>query len=251
VPNRSMTPTPLDACDEKLRTLADAKERWAELQPAARAALLRSCMSALETVSERWVETACDIKGYALGSAGQGEEYLGGTLAVMRNLRLFAEGLEAGGAPTLPSVSKRTDGQYVARVFPQSSLDKALFTGVTVDIWIEPGEEPTQGRIYREKAAGKSPSSGVSVILGAGNQSSIPPMDVLYKLVIDNEVCILKMNPVNEGLGPVIEDALRPLVDAGYLAIVYGGIEVGQHLTTSPGPRKHMTPLYGARARSA
>ena len=56
-------------------------------------------------------------------------------------------------------------------------------------------------------------------------------MDVLYKLVVDDEVCILKMNPVNEQLGPVIEDAFRPLVDAGYLEVVYGGIDVGKHLT--------------------
>jgi acyl-CoA reductase-like NAD-dependent aldehyde dehydrogenase len=74
----------------------------------------------------------------------------------------------------------------------------------------------------------------VCVVLGAGNQSSIPPMDVLHKLVVDDEVCLLKMNPVNEQLGPVIEDALRPLIDAGFLRVVYGGIAVGKHLTDHP-----------------
>jgi len=72
------------------------------------------------------------------------------------------------------------------------------------------------------------------VVLGAGNQSSIPPMDVLTKLVVDDEVCILKMNPVNEALGPVLADALRPLIDLGALEICYGGLEVGQHLTDHP-----------------
>jgi hypothetical protein len=110
-------------------------------------------------------------------------------------------------------------------------LDKALFTGITCDIWIEPGEKPTQGRIYREKAEGDVGEGGISAVLGAGNQSSIPPMDVLYKLVVDDEVCILKMNPVNEAFGPVIEDALRPLIDAGFVEVCYGGIEVGKHLT--------------------
>jgi len=224
-----MPPTPLEEVDRKLTRLSEHRRAWVELSPSGRARLLRECMETTRAVAERWAEVACRIKGYAEGSNGHGEEFLAGTLPTIRNLRLFAEALEAGGAPPIPSVTQRPDGQHVARVFPQSTLDKVLFTGVTCDIWIEPGEEPTQGRIYRlppEQRAG-----GLSVVLGAGNQSSIPPMDVLYKLVVDDEVCILKMNPVNEALGPVIEDALRPLVNAGFLEVCYGGIEVGKHLT--------------------
>ncbi|HEY5340069.1 MAG TPA: aldehyde dehydrogenase family protein, partial [Candidatus Aquilonibacter sp.] len=54
--------------------------------------------------------------------------------------------------------------------------------------------------------------------------------DVLYKLVADGTVCILKMNPVNEYLGPIFEDALRPLVDGGFLRFAYGGPETGKLL---------------------
>jgi hypothetical protein len=230
-PPAPIPPTSIDAVDAKVARLAEHQSTWVALSAADRAALLRRCMETTLAVSDQWATTACDIKGYAPGSQGHGEEYLGGTLAVMRNLRLFAEALEAGGAPTLPKTWQRPDGQWVAQVFPQSALDKALFTGITCDIWIEPGEAPSQGRIYREKAAGNAGSGGVSVVLGAGNQSSIPPMDVLYKLIVDDEVCVLKMNPVNEQVGPVIEDALRPLVDGGFVEIVYGGIDVGKHLT--------------------
>lgn len=224
-------PTSLDDVDARLARLAEHRAAWVALSAADRAQLLRACMPTTLAVADRWASTACAIKGYHEGSQGHGEEYLAGTLAVMRNLRLFAEALEQGGAPKLPKTWQRPDGQWVAQVFPQSALDKALFAGVTCDLWIEPGEKPTQGRIYREKAAGAGGDGGVSVVLGAGNQSSIPPMDVLYKLVVDDEVCILKMNPVNEQVGPVIEDALRPLIDAGFLEVVYGGVEVGKHLT--------------------
>jgi hypothetical protein len=214
-----------------LDELEAARARWVALAPHARASLLRACMQTTLAVADRWASVACLVKGYVEGSNGHGEEYLGGTLAVMRNLRLYAEALEAGGAPKLPSVTQRADGQWVARVFPANAFDKALFGGITCDLWIEPGKEPTQGRIYREKREGKAGHGGTCVVLGAGNQSSIPPMDVLYKLVVDDEVCLLKMNPVNEQLGPVIEDALRPLIDVGYLRVAYGGIEVGKHLT--------------------
>jgi hypothetical protein len=37
------------------------------------------------------------------------------------------------------------------------------------------------------------------------------------------------MNPVNEALGPILEKALAPLVEANVLAIVTGGAEVGSH----------------------
>ncbi len=233
-PATRMEATTLEEVDRMLVSLSHGQKRWVATDPATRAALLRRCMVSTAAVAERWGEVACRVKGYELGSNGHGEEFLGGVLAVMRNLRLYAEALENHGQPPLPKKWQRPDGQWVARVFPQGLLDMALFTGVTCDIWMEPGKLPTQGQLYRKKVAGEAGPGGICVVLGAGNQSSIPPMDVLYKLVVDDEVCILKMNPVNEALGPVIEDALRPLVDGGFLRICYGGIGVGKHLTDHP-----------------
>jgi len=217
--------------DAKLARLAEGRPRWVAMSAAERAALLRRCMQTTLDVADAWADTARRIKGYPEGSNGHGEEYLGGTLPVMRNLRLFAEALEAQGTPPLPKSWQRPDGQWVARVFPQGLIDQILFTGITCDLWIEPGHAPTQGRIYRDKRAGKGGDGGLCAVLGAGNQSSIPPMDVLYKLVVDDEVCLLKMNPVNEQVGPIIEQALAPLVEAGFLEVAYGGIDVGKHLT--------------------
>jgi acyl-CoA reductase-like NAD-dependent aldehyde dehydrogenase len=105
-----------------------------------------------------------------------------------------------------------------------------MLAGITADVWIEPGKPASVGRIYREpKGQGK-----LCLVLGAGNVSSIPPMDVLYKLFVEDEVVILKMNPVNAVAGPHIERTLKCLVDAGYLAIVYGGADVGAHLASHP-----------------
>lgn len=226
--------TPIAEVDAKLERLVAGRPRWVAMSASERARVLRACIDTTVAVADKWTETACAIKGYALGSNGHGEEYLAGTLATVRNLRLYAEALEANGQPALPKKWQRPDGQWVVQVFPQGLMDKILFTGVTCDMWIEPGQQPTQGKIYRDKAAGKGGDGGVCVVLGAGNQSSIPPMDVLYKLVVDDEVCILKMNPVNEALGPILADALRPLVDIGALEVCYGGVDVGKHLTDHP-----------------
>jgi hypothetical protein len=61
--------------------------------------------------------------------------------------------------------------------------------------------------------------------------SSIGPMDTLYELFAKDRVVLLKMNPVNEHLGPYWAEAFEPLIREGFLRIVYGGGEVGAYLT--------------------
>jgi len=215
-----------------MRELHEAAPRWVRLGLKERIALLKESMKCLEDVAEEWVALCCRAKGLTQPSAGEGEEWFAGVVPTMRNLRLLAMALEAGGAPKPAKLTQREGGQWVARVFPLDLMETAMFAGVTADLWIQPGEEPSQGRVYREKVAGKEGDGGVGVVLGAGNQSSIAPMDVLYKLFADDEVCILKMNPVNEYLGETIAKALAPFVRQGYVRVVYGGAEVGNFLCT-------------------
>jgi acyl-CoA reductase-like NAD-dependent aldehyde dehydrogenase len=72
------------------------------------------------------------------------------------------------------------------------------------------------------------------LVLGAGNVSSIPPMDLLHKLFVENEVVLLKMNPVNAYLGPDFERAFAPLIHDGFLRIVYGDAAAGRYLCHHP-----------------
>ncbi len=229
-PPPSMPATPLPQCEEALTRLHAARSAWTGMGIPERIALLRQAVVHLSEVGEEWVAAAARAKGHAPDSAGVGEEWLGGPMTTMRNLRLLIEALEKGGQPPLPGIRQRPDGQYIAKVFPCNLIDQALFTGFTAEVWIEPGKEPTQGHIYREKAAGRMSKGGVALVLGAGNQSSIGPMDLLYKLFVDDEVVILKMNPVNEFLGPYIERAFRVFVERDFLKVVYGGAEVGAWL---------------------
>ena len=47
---------------------------------------------------------------------------------------------------------------------------------------------------------------------------------------LENQVVLLKMNPVNDYLGPLIEEAYRPLIERGFLKLVYGGAKEGAYL---------------------
>ena len=41
--------------------------------------------------------------------------------------------------------------------------------------------------------------------MGAGNQLPVAALDILHKLIVDDEVVVCKMNPVNDYLGPYIQ----------------------------------------------
>lgn len=229
-PPNAQPATSLADCDAALARLQAARQTWVDTTPEARIDLLRGCVQGMLDVADAWVADCCKAKGLLPGSGGEGEEWLGGVMPTVRNLRLLIEAMQQGGQPPLPGKQQRADGQWIADVFPTNLMDKVLFTGFSAQIWIEPGHEPTQGQVYRDKRAGRGGKGGVSCVLGAGNQASIGPMDVLTKLFSDDEVCILKMHPVNEYLGPHIEQAFAPLIAQGFLAVVYGGAEVGGHL---------------------
>ncbi len=223
--------TSREAIDEAVARVAAKKDEWTQVGIPDRIRLLERTIDALLGVADAWVADACRAKGIAEGDPFAGEEWLAGPAPTVRNARLLVRSLEALGQRRPPKVSARDDGQLVVRVFPADGYEKALFAGFTADVWIEPGRPASQGRIYREPSAG----GRVALVLGAGNVGSIGPMDALYKLVVENEVVVLKTNPVNAYLGPHWERALAPFIEAGYLAIVHGGAKEGAYLAEHPG----------------
>ena len=84
------------------------------------------------------------------------------------------------------------------------------------------------------RASGKAKDSpSITLILGAGNISSIPITDTLTKIFQYNQSVILKMNPVNAAVGPAFEKAFQALIQADLLRIVYGDAELGKLLIAS------------------
>lgn len=233
-PPPTVPATPIAEVDARVARLVARRDHWVEVDLSRRVALLRACIDATEAIAADWVEAASKAKGIDPSSPLAGQEWLGGPMATVRNMRLLADALEAGGQPKVPDLYTRPDGQQVAKVFPANLVDGLLYTGYRGEVWIEPGKPASQGQIYREKAAGRKGEGKVALVLGAGNVSSIGAMDALYKLFVDDEVCIVKTNPVNAYIGRYYEAGLKPLVDEGVLTVVHGGAEVGSHLCQHP-----------------
>jgi acyl-CoA reductase-like NAD-dependent aldehyde dehydrogenase len=208
---------------------------WAAVGPGERRGMLGRLRRDFLAVSERWAAASAA----AFGLPDTGETSLTGPYFVLRDLRLLDKalaGIESGGAPRIPGpVRQRGGGQVVARVFPQDVYDRLFYGGVTAEVWMEPGVTPadlaaTQAVAYRRQDAG-----GVALVLGAGNVSSIGPMDALYKLFVEDRVVLYKAHPVNAYLGPLLLEGFRALAEGGFFRLVYGGAEEGAYLCSHPG----------------
>ncbi|HEX7488626.1 MAG TPA: aldehyde dehydrogenase family protein, partial [Anaeromyxobacteraceae bacterium] len=119
--------------------------------------------------------------------------------------------------------------------FPASPLDRLLFMGIRGDVHFEEGVAEEELHASRARFH-KAPDHGgkVCLVLGAGNINSIPPADVIAKLFNEGKVCLLKMNPVNSYMGPLLEEAFADAISAGFLAVAYGGAEEGAYLASHP-----------------
>ena len=245
-----MEPTPKAELNKAVADLNENRNIWATLGIPARLGLLSRMMDDTLAHADAFTRAACEQKHIDYDSPVAAEEVLGGPMAVLRNLRLLKKALgeiQQEGRPRLKDGALRTrkDGQVVAEVFPLDALDKMLYQGFRAEVWMQPGVaatdvKPTMARIYQKS---KEPAQGkVALVLGAGNVSSIGPMDVLYKLFVENQVCILKMNPVNEYVGPFVEKWFAALIEGGFLRMAYGGADVGEYLVHHDGVHEiHIT----------
>jgi hypothetical protein len=226
----TMTSSPHSYADAAIALLQSHKDAWTQVRIAERIHYLKQCMDGVMTVRDRWTKNACDAKGIDPNSPLAGEEWIASVVTTLLNLRSLIKTLEANGQRQPTKILTRSTGQQVATVFPDTLKDRLLWLGFRGDVWLEPGKPTSQGKIYRQDVPG-----GVSLVLGAGNIASTPPMDSLYKLFAENQVVLLKMNPVNAYVGMFLEEAFEPSINAGFLQIVYGGADLGQYLCQHPG----------------
>jgi acyl-CoA reductase-like NAD-dependent aldehyde dehydrogenase len=225
----SLSTTNFDEIDRAIASLHSHRDNWAQTTIHQRLEYLQSCLDRTLAVAEDWAIAACQAKGIDSRSTLAGEEWIAGPISTVRNIRLLMTTLQTNGQLSPPKIWQREDGQFVAEVIPSNSLDRMLYLGYRGEVWLKSGAAPSQGKIYREPTASK-----VTLILGAGNISAIVAMDVLSKLFTENQVAIVKMNPVNAYVGTYIAQAFEPLIQAGFLHIVYGGAEVGEYLCQHP-----------------
>ncbi|MGI8981552.1 MAG: aldehyde dehydrogenase family protein [Pirellulaceae bacterium] len=220
------------ALEQALADLQSGKDAWAKSSPEQKAAVTRELLEILPQIAKAWVGSTAAANGLTLGTPAEGEEWLTGPYITARNLRLLRRSLleiARYGAPRLPGNSRvNAAGRVVAPVFPTDLFDWLLFPFYSAEVWMQP-DRLTPSREARGDVGGK-----ICLVLEAGNVSSIPPTDAFHRLFVENQVVLLKMNPVNDYLGPIFERLLAPLIRRNVLRIVYGGAAEGEFLCHHP-----------------
>lgn len=228
-----LTPQPTEDIGRKVWQLRENAERFARDPLLKKLGWLYQVRERVARVAERWVRATCQHTHVDFDSSAAGEAWINGPVATLRMLRLLSISLsdiQRHGSPRLPGKPRRLDnGQLVVPAFPGALYDRGMLPGVHAEVRLDaalPGDHVPQASFYQIAR----PEGRVAVVLGAGNVSSIPALDVLHKMFIEGQVVVLKMNPVNAYVGPILEEVMKPLIDQGYLAIVYGGADVGREL---------------------
>jgi len=225
--------------DQAITQLETGARAWSLLTLGQRRALLQRVRATTAAVAEEWADVASTSKGLGPTHPLRGEEWLSGPYAALVAIDAYADtlGALADGRSPIDGVKTGTApaGRTVVHTSPLTATDRLLLSGYSTEVWLEPGVDADAAR----RAAGlgqrhPADSGGIGLVLGAGNITSIPYLDVLYELMAFNRVAILKVNPTQDALVSVFERALAPLIEPGFLRIVTGGGDVGGYLTRHP-----------------
>lgn len=248
-PHLQSVPTtgPTEAVDSALADLSAGEKNWERLTLAERRALFERVHALTTAHAQEWVTAATSVKGLDASSSLVGEEWLSGPYSFLNGLGTVAHTLAALEAGTSPLAGAKfgtaPGGRTTVSVLPLNIFERLLLNGFSAEVWLKPGiDRATAQRTAGLAQLDPTRTAGIGVVLGAGNITSIAPLDALYELIAFNRVVALKLNPIMDPLLPVFEKILAPLVDIGALRLLTGGADVGTYLVQhSSVDHVHMT----------
>ena len=222
--------------DQALQDLTEGEKAWAKTSLADRLRLLADTRQRVIDNAHQWVQAAAfQIKKLDTESPLVGEEWISGPYAVagaIASLIASLEQLQAGQSPLQDAEFGVTPGgRTTVSVLPLNIFDKLLLSGFSAELWLQPGVDKAEA-LRTAGLAQRDPSrtQGVGAVLGAGNITSIAPLDTLYELFANNRVVALKLNPITDPLLPVFTQVLQPFIAIGAVRILTGGADVGTYL---------------------
>ncbi len=233
------TPVELDLALDRLDAAAP---RLAALPPLERARLLRDVGRRFHELARRFVALDVAAKGIDALSARSGEPALEGPVIILRFIRELAATFE-GPRRIGPARVREEHGRTVIEALPLDAYDSAVFRAVRGEVWLDRAVAPDA--VTTDPRTLTAREGELALVLGAGNVASIGVVDALGQCFIEGRACVLKLSPVNDYQGPLLELAFAPLIKEGYMALAYGGAEVGAYLAAHPAiDAIHITGAY-------
>jgi aldehyde dehydrogenase (NAD(P)+) len=127
----------------------------------------------------------------------------------------------------LPQLKELDDGRKVYKLSPASgALETALLSGDQVEVHFAPGSKGQDLQMDSREP------EGVTAVFVPGNYES--PWDLMHILFTEGRCVMAKTHYASEPTWRIIAQIFAPLVDAGYLIFVEGGLDMAKEVLASP-----------------
>ncbi|MGK7394285.1 MAG: aldehyde dehydrogenase family protein [Candidatus Cyclobacteriaceae bacterium M3_2C_046] len=224
--------------DQALNVLQQHKDEWKNEALSNKINLLEQVILNLKNQAEKLALLTNEKQRIPAYSMFAGEVWGGAIWAIAATLQGYKQTLEYLSNKQLPHfshIANRPNGQLKIRIYPNNLIEKLILNGIVEEAWMKPGITRENlndhiGSFYRNEPK----EGGVVLVLGAGNVVSIPVLDIMHKLYVEGQVVIMKMNPVNDYAGHILEKVMAPFIKRGFLRLIYGGQEEGEYLVAHP-----------------
>ena len=235
-----MNPSKIDI-DRNISKLRVNSSEFLNLDKANLVTMLDQTIDNIKTISYYWATLASEKKGI-LNKSKEGEEWIGGPFSCIYAIQYFKDTLmnEDG-----LDKSKYDDSKKSYKAFPTKNIEKLLFPFLEGEVRFGKNLNFDQINEYRGFANRfKNNKPRITLVLGAGNVSSIPVLDALFHMIAYKSVIYLKLNPVNDYLLPIFTQVFEPFISRGYMIVTEGDMEASKYLTQHDGI--HQTHLTGS-----
>ncbi len=225
-----MSLTKLDI-DRFITTLRTKSKEYNSINNVQLASMLEETISNIKEVSFFWATICSDNKGTTKTPA-EGEEWLGGPFASVLATQYYIKSLTNDDDLT---EKKYNSEENSYKVFPNNFTERITFPFIDAKVIFNKSMSFDDINKYRGFSNRYEIDPSITLVLGAGNFSSIPYLDVLYHLITRKSVILLKLNPVNEYLKPVFEKVFQNFIERGYIIVTTGNIDESKYMANHPG----------------
>ena len=225
-----MSLTKLDI-DRFITTLRTKSKEFNSISDVQLVSMLEETISNIKEVAFYWATICSDNKGTTKTPA-EGEEWLGGPFASVLATQYYIKSL-TNDDDLVEKKYNSEENSY--KVFPNSFTERITFPFIDAKVIFNKSMSFEDINKYRGFSKRYDIDPSITLVLGAGNFSSIPYLDVLYHLITRKSVILLKLNPVNEYLKPVFEKVFQNFIERGYIIVTTGNIDESKYMATHPG----------------
>ncbi|GIR01074.1 MAG: hypothetical protein CM15mP10_1370 [Actinomycetota bacterium] len=225
-----MSLTKLDI-DRFITTLRTKSKEFNSISNVQLASMLEETISNIKEVAFFWATICSDNKGTTKTPA-EGEEWLGGPFASVLATQYYIKSL-TNDDDLVEKKYNSEENSY--KVFPNNFTERITFPFIDAKVIFNKSMSFDDINKYRGFSKRYDIDPSITLVLGAGNFSSIPYLDVLYHLITRKSVILLKLNPVNEYLKPVFEKVFQNFIERGYIIVTTGNIDESKYMATHPG----------------